>query len=211
VFFFLFEIIFDILVSLKHSARLGFFEEKNINKRYQINYLMRLALEKIPFIPFSYIMDKYRFLLFRGEINSDHELNSMWWALSIEHTGIMAAIPRSDAKNFDPGANYHIIKNIPYYRYFTASILQFQFYRALCRLQGQTKQLHMCDIYGNKYVGMKFKQMLAMGNSKSWENILFNLTGENKLESQAILEFFKPLHDWLKIENTIKDYPVGWM
>jgi len=172
---------------------------------------MRLALEKIAFIPHSYVVGKYQFLLFRGEINPYHELNSMWWALNIEYAGIMAAVPRSDANNFDPGANYHIIKNIPCYRYFIASILQFQFYRALCRLQGQTKQLHMCDIYGNKYVGMKFKEMLAMGNSQSWEDILYSLTGENKLESKAILEFFEPLHNWLKMENLRKGYPIGWM
>ncbi len=190
---------------------MGFLEEKDVNRHYEINYLMRLALQKVAFIPFSYVMDKYRFLLFRNEINLAYELNSMWWTLRIEHSGIMAAIPRNNEINFDPGAKYHISANVPYFRYFIAYILQFQFYRALCRLQGQTKQLHMCDIYGNKYVGRKFKEMLAMGNSKSWEDILENLTGENKLESQAILDFFEPLYDWLKIENSRKGYSVGWM
>ncbi|CAF1419757.1 unnamed protein product [Rotaria sordida] len=124
---------------------------------------------------------------------------------------ITIKLPRNDKKNFDAGAKYHIPSNVPYLRYFIAHILQFQFYRAMCRLQGVTKRLHMCDIYGNKYVGEKFKEMLGMGNSKSWSEILENFTGENKLESQAILDFFQPLYNWLTMENLSRGYPVGWM
>jgi peptidyl-dipeptidase A len=92
-----------------------------------------------------------------------------------------------------------------------AHILQFQFYRAMCRLQGDAKELHMCDIYGNKKVGRKFKEMLAMGNSKPWQEVLESLTGENQLEPQAMLDYFQPLYNWLKKENSRKGYPVGWM
>jgi peptidyl-dipeptidase A len=203
--------ILDILVSPAHLVKLGFVNEEDITPHYEINYLMRLALQKVAFIPFSYIMDKYRFALFRNQINREYELNSMWWALRIEHEGIMAAVPRSDATNFDAGAKYHIPANVPYLRYFIAHILQFQFYRGLCRLQGVTKRLHMCDIYGNKDVGDKFKDMLGMGSSKPWAEILESLTGETKLEPQAMLDFFKPLHTWLKKENIKRNYTVGWM
>jgi peptidyl-dipeptidase A len=68
----------------------------------------------------------------------------------------------------------------------------------------------MCDIYGNKDVGRKFKDMLAMGASKPWQDVLENLTGENKLEPQAMLDYFKPLYKWLKVENSRKGYPIGW-
>ncbi|CAF1406561.1 unnamed protein product [Rotaria sordida] len=47
--------------------------------------------------------------------------------------------------------------------------------------------------------------MLGMGNSKSWSEILENFTGENKLESQAILDFFQPLYNWLKMENLSRE------
>jgi peptidyl-dipeptidase A len=202
---------FNILVSPKHLVKLGFLDDKAINQHYEINFLMRLALQKVAFLPFSYVMDKYRFALFRNETNREHELNTAWWALRFEHGGIMAGAHRSDAVNFDPGAKYHIPSNVPYLRYFIAHILQFQFYRAMCRLQGQTKQLHLCDIYGNKDVGNKFKEMLAMGSSKPWSEVLQKLTGETKLEPQAMLDFFEPLYNWLKTENKAKGYKVGWM
>jgi peptidyl-dipeptidase A len=190
--------------------RLGFVEKEAITPHYEINYLMRIALQKVAFLPFAYVMDKYRFALFRNQIDRDHELNSMWWKLRIKHGGIMAATERSDAVNFDPGAKYHIPSNVPYSRYFIAHILQFQFYRALCRLQGQTEKIHMCDIYGNKQVGARFKEMLSMGSSQPWSQILERLTGETKLEPQAMLDYFKPLYQWLKMENLARGYPVGW-
>jgi len=198
-------------ISPTHLVKLGFLDEEKITADYEINFLMRLALQKVAFLPFGYVMDKYRFQLFRNQTNREYELNTAWWALRVEHGGIMAAVQRSDATNFDAGAKYHIPANVPYLRYFIANILQFQFYRALCRLQGETKRLHMCDIYGNEDVGKRFKDMLAMGNSKPWSEILESLTGENKLESKAMLDFFEPLYDWLKKENSAKGYPVGWM
>ncbi len=192
-------------------VKLDFIDKDTITSHYEINFLMRMALQKVAFLPYAYVMDKYRFALFRNQINRHDELNAKWWALRKQYGGIMPPVPRSDPENFDAGAKYHIPSNTPYARYFIAHILQFQFYRAMCRLQGDVERLHMCDIYGNKYVGGRFKEMLAMGSSKPWSEILESLTGENKLEPQALLDFFEPLYKWLKMENLARGYPVGWM
>lgn len=171
---------------------------------------MRMALQKVAFLPFAYVMDKYRFALFRNQIDREKDLNSFWWKLRVKYGGIQPPTTRSDATNFDPGAKYHIPANVPYSRYFIAHLLQFQFYRALCRLQGDEDRIHLCDIYGNENVGERFKEMLSMGSSKPWADVLHHLTGERKLESQAMLDFFQPLHQWLKRENSARGYPVGW-
>ncbi|UJR37123.1 hypothetical protein I4U23_029827 [Adineta vaga] len=198
-------------ISIPHLIELGFVDKDKVNSHYELNSLMRMALQKVAFLPFAYVMDKYRFALFRNQINRDTELNAKWWALRKQYGGLMPPVPRSDPENFDPGAKYHVTSNTPYARYFIAHILQFQFYRALCQLHGHEGQLHMCDIYGNKKVGERFKQMLALGSSKPWSEVLISLTGENKLEPQAMLDYFEPLHKWLKMENLARGYPVGWM
>ncbi|CAF3665561.1 unnamed protein product [Rotaria sp. Silwood1] len=198
-------------ISPTHLITLGFLDENVVNSHYEINYLLRLALQKVAFLPFAYVMDKYRFLLFRDEIDHENdELNSIWWTLRIKHGGIMPPVPRNDKENFDAGAKYHIPSNVPYLRYFIAHILEFQLYRSMCQLQGVTERFHMCDIYGNKHVGEKLKDMLDMGNSKSWPEVLQSLNGETKLDSGAILDFFQPLYEWLKKENDARGYPVGW-
>lgn len=171
---------------------------------------MRMALQKVAFLPFGYVLDKYRFALFRNQIDRANELNTKWWQMRTQYGGLKAPAARQDPENFDPGAKYHVVSNTPYARYFLSHILQFQFYRALCRLQGQTERLHMCDIYGNRQVGNRFRQMLAMGSSKPWPEVLKSLTGESQLEPQAMLDYFKPLYKWLKIENLARGYPIGW-
>ncbi len=197
-------------MSPKHLIQLGFLDKNTINSQYEINHLMRVALEKIPLVSFAYTIDKYRYALFRDQIKVPTELNAKWWEMRLQYGGIMPPVPRHDPENFDPGAKFHVATNVPYAQYLIALAFQFQFHRGLCRLQGDTKRLHMCDIHGNKHVGEKFRQMLELGSSKLWPEALKSLTGESQLEPQAMLDFFEPLHRWLKMENLARGYPVDW-
>jgi peptidyl-dipeptidase A len=41
---------------------------------------MDIALKKLAFLPFGYLMDKYRWQVFRGVINSTN-YNEKWWEM----------------------------------------------------------------------------------------------------------------------------------
>jgi len=49
-----------------------------------------------------------------------------------------------------------------------------------------------------------------MGQSRPWPEALKALTGENKMDATAILDYFAPLKTWLDEQNKAKNYPVGW-
>ena len=104
------------LVSPTHLVKLGFLDENDINDEYEINYLFRIALQKVAFMPFGYTLDKYRFLLFRDQIDHETELNAKWWSLRKQYGGIDPPVERHDPINFDPGAKYHVASNTPYFR-----------------------------------------------------------------------------------------------
>ena len=89
-----------------------------------------------------------------------------------------------------------------------AVILQFQFYRAMCKEAGFTGPLYRCSFYGNKAAGAKFNQMLEMGQSKPWPDALYALTGEKQMDAGAMMEYFAPLKQWLDEQN--KGKQVGW-
>ena len=110
--------------------------------------------------------------------------------------------------DFDPGAKYHVAANVPYSRYFLAAILQFQFYRALCKEAGWTGPLYRCSFYDNKKAGAKLWQMLSLGASKPWPDALQVLTGQREMDATAILDYFAPLKQWLDAQN--KGKKVGW-
>jgi peptidyl-dipeptidase A len=162
-------------------------------------FLLQRALDKVAFLPFGYLVDQWRWKVFSGEIKAD-EYNKGWWDLRAKYQGLAPPAPRSE-QDFDAGAKYHVPANTPYARYFLAHILQFQFHRALCREAGFTGPLYQCSIYGNKRAGEKLKQMLALGLSKPWPEALKTMTGEDKMDATAILDYFAPLKQWLDAEN----------
>jgi peptidyl-dipeptidase A len=164
-----------------------------------IGFLLQRSLEKVAFLPFGYLVDQWRWKVFSGEVGPG-DYNKAWWELRAKYQGVAPPAPRSE-QDFDAGAKYHVPANTPYARYFLAAILQFQFHRALCREAGFNGPLYQCSIYGNKKAGEKLKQMLAMGLSKPWPEALKTMTGEDKMDATAIIDYFAPLKQWLDEEN----------
>ncbi|MEP7342929.1 MAG: M2 family metallopeptidase [Acidobacteriota bacterium] len=169
------------------------------DEKADIGLLLRLALDKVAFLPFGYLVDQWRWKVFSGEVSSG-DYNKAWWELREKYQGVAAPDARNE-NDFDAGAKYHVAGNTPYARYFLAHILQFQFHRALCREAGYQGPLNRCSIYGNKAAGEKLKKMLEMGQSRPWPEALKALTGEEKMDATAILDYFAPLKTWLDEQN----------
>lgn len=80
-------------------------------------------------------------------------------------------------------------------------------HRALCIEAGQfdpddeTKPLHKCDIDKSLAAGAKLREGLELGLSQHWSVALERMTGETELSGDAVIEYFKPLYDYLKEEN----------
>ena len=171
-----------------------------------LGLLLRLALDKVAFLPFGLMVDQWRWKVFSGEIGPE-EYNEGWWDLRTEYQGIRAPVPRSEA-DFDPGAKYHIPANTSYTRYFLAHILQFQFHRALCEVAGVEGPLHRCSIFGNLEAGARLNTMLAMGASRPWPDALEVVTGQREMDATAILDYFAPVQAWLDEQNAGRS--CGW-
>ena len=167
-----------------------------------IGFLLNRALDKVAFLPFGYLVDQWRWKVFSGEVGPG-DYNKAWWELREKYQGVAPPVPRSE-QDFDAGAKYHVPANTPYARYFLAAILQFQFHRALCREAGFNGPLYQCSIYGNKKAGEKLRAMLAMGLSKPWPEALKAMTGEEKMDATAIIDYFAPLKIWLDEQNAKK-------
>ncbi|MEX2154714.1 MAG: M2 family metallopeptidase [Gemmatimonadaceae bacterium] len=168
--------------------------------------LLRQALDKVAFLPFGLLIDQWRWKVFGGEVTPAN-YNAAWWDLRNRYQGVSAPLARSEA-DFDPGAKYHIPANTPYSRYFLARVLQFQFYRAMCREAGWTGPLYRCTFYGNKNAGAKLQAMLQLGSSTPWPEALYAMTGERRMDAGALAEYFQPLKVWLDEQNRGKT--IGW-
>jgi peptidyl-dipeptidase A len=171
-----------------------------------LGLLMRRALEKVAFLPFGLLIDQWRWQVFSGKIQPA-DYNRAWWELRRKYQGVRPPVARSE-EDFDPGAKYHVPANVPYTRYFLAEILEFDFHRGLCRVAGQKGPLHRCSIYGNAAAGKALARMLELGQSRPWPEALKTVTGSERMDATAILDYFAPLKTWLDEQN--RGRKCGW-
>ena len=172
-----------------------------------LGILMKLALEKMAFMPFGLLVDQWRWKVFSGEIQPA-DYNKAWWQLREKYQGVRAPVARTE-DDFDPGAKYHVAASVPYTRYFLAHILQFQFHRGLCEAAGyKGGPLNRCSIYGSKAAGERLNKMLSMGLSQPWPEALKVATGTEQMDATAILDYFAPLKTWLDQQN--QGRKCGW-
>jgi peptidyl-dipeptidase A len=171
-----------------------------------IGLLLRQAMDKVAFLPFGLLVDKYRWGIYSGQIQPAG-YQAGWDKLRLQYQGIAPPVARDESK-FDAGAKYHVPASVPYTRYFLARLLQFQFYKAACDAAGWKGPLHRCSFYGDKKVGAKLNAMLEMGASKPWPDALQAFTGSRAMSGKAMVEYFAPLKTWLDKQNRGKS--CGW-
>ena len=188
--------------------KIGFIssEEATSAKKDPIGLLMKQALEGVVVIPWALTLDKWRSGVFNGEIEESN-LNSSWWDMRESYQGITSPVNRSE-DYFDPGAKYHIPANTPYTRYYLARIMQYQFHEALCNAMNFDGLLHECSIYGNQIAGEKIISTMALGQSQPWQDAFENITGSRKLSGSSVMNYYKPLKEWLDKQN--ENRMCGW-
>lgn len=140
-------------------VKIGLLDEYKGTKEDSINALYKQALERVAFLPFGLLIDKWRWDVF-SKVVADTEWNEHWWNLRKKYQKVVPPVERSE-QDFDPGAKYHVPGNSKYISYFVSHILEFSFYKALCIEAGEyepnkpDKPLHECDFYKSKQAGQK--------------------------------------------------------
>jgi len=182
-------------VTPAYLRRLHFIEREPRDDHGLIDVQLKEALDRVAFLPFGLLIDRWRWDVFSGKVKPDR-YDATWWDLRRRYQGVAPPVERSEA-DFDPGAKYHVPANVPYSRYFLARILQFQFHRALCKAMGFKGPLHACTIDHNVVAGERLWKMLSLGASRPWQDALEAMTGERQMDAGAMLEYFAPLQKWL--------------
>ncbi|KAF7494107.1 Angiotensin-converting enzyme [Sarcoptes scabiei] len=191
----------------EHLTKIRLLAEDSIcDEKLTLNYQMHMALDKIAFLPFAYLMDAYRWDLFSGKVSLDR-MNEHWWWYRLQFQGISPPNKRSE-EDFDAGAKYHIPASVEYIRYFVSFIIQFQFHKALCEIAQPDVPLYRCDIDGSVESGKRLAEMLALGSSVKWPTAMKLITGSEKMSAAPLIEYFQPLFDY--IDEQLCNETIGW-
>uniref|UniRef100_A0A8C9K4W5 Angiotensin-converting enzyme n=2 Tax=Panthera tigris TaxID=9694 RepID=A0A8C9K4W5_PANTA len=172
----------------------------------EINFLLKQALTIVGTLPFTYMLEKWRWMVFKGEIPKEQWMQK-WWEMKREIVGVVEPVPH-DETYCDPASLFHVANDYSFIRYYTRTIYQFQFQEALCRIAKHEGPLHKCDISNSSEAGKKLLQMLTLGKSKPWTLALEHVVGEKNMNVTPLLKYFEPLFTWLKEQN--RNSFVGW-
>ncbi|CAH4035596.1 unnamed protein product [Pieris brassicae] len=100
--------------SPRHLQTLGLVQRSIDDTAHDTNYLFTQAMDKLAFLPFALVMDRWRWDVFTGDVRKE-QYNCHWWRLREQYQGVKPPVLRSEL-DFDPGSKYHIPANIPYIR-----------------------------------------------------------------------------------------------
>ena len=67
----------------------------------------------------------------------------------------------------------------------------------------------VCQLIGfGAAAGRQYREMLAAGASRPWQDTLRRFAGTDRVDAAALLEYFAPLREWLAQENAGRT--CGW-
>ncbi|KAK3528365.1 hypothetical protein QTP86_034135 [Hemibagrus guttatus] len=119
----------------------------------EINFLLKQALTIVATLPFTYMLEEWRWQVFQETIPKEQWMRR-WWEMKRELVGVVEPLPR-DETYCDPPALFHVSGDYSFIRYFTRTIYQFQFQAALCKEAGHSGALYKCDITNSTKAGNK--------------------------------------------------------
>jgi peptidyl-dipeptidase A len=166
----------------------------------QVRALLDRALTgPIVFLPFAVgTMSHFEKALYSDDL-PDEQFQSHWWELVGRYQNVAPPSERP-ADGCDACSKTHII-NDPgeYYDYALAEVLVYQFHDHICREILQ-QDPHACNYYGRPEVGQYLHEILRVGATRDWREVLMSATG-SELSAAPMLEYYRPLLDYLNTEN----------
>ena len=166
----------------------------------EIRWLLTQALQgPVVFLPFACgTMTHWEHDFYENNLPR-HLLNTRWWEYAARYQGIAPPAPRGE-EYCDPATKTHIIDDpAQYYDYALSAVILHQLHRFICR-EILHQDVRSANYFGNRQVGRYLQSVLQLGATRDWAIVLRQATGED-LSSEALMEYFAPLQEWLAGQN----------
>ena len=173
----------------------------------EIAWLLDEALDQaVVFIPFAAgTMSFFEHDLYEESLPVG-EFNRRWWEHAGRFQGIAPPGPRGE-EFCDACTKTHVTDDpAQYYDYAMAFVIKYQLHTYIARnILGQDPR--NCNYYGNEEVGEFLWDLLSLGATRDWREVIVEKTG-SEVSTKAMLDYFEPLVAYLKEQN--RGRQVGW-
>lgn len=173
----------------------------------EIAWLLDEALDQaVVFIPFSAgTMSFFEHDLYEDDLPVN-DFNKRWWAHAGRFQGIAPPSPRGE-EFCDACTKTHITDDpAQYYDYAMAFVIKYQLHTYIAK-NILNQDPRNCNYYGNEDVGKFLWDLLRLGATRDWREVLKEKTG-SEVSTKAMLEYFEPLVAFLEEQNSGRE--IGW-
>ena len=174
----------------------------------RINQQMKMALDKVAFLPFGLLIDKWRWDVFAGKIAARRLQRRRGGRSKQKYQGVAPPVART-ADDFDPGAKYHVARSIA-----VRPLLP----RAHLPVPVPPRALQGGGLHGAARPVLDLRQQGRRARSSwrcsrwarasPWPDAMEAVGAGRKADAGRMLEYFAPLRSWLKDQN--KGQQCGW-
>jgi len=170
----------------------------------QIQWMLNQALNgPVTFLPFACgTMTHWEHDFYVEPLPAD-EMNARWWEYAARFQGITP--PAARGEEFCDAATKTHISDDPaqYYDYALSSVILYQLHDYISReILNEAPQT--ATYWERPEVGAYLQKILKPGATRDWRELMLEATGE-KLSTRAMLAYYEPLLEWLKVQNEGRD------
>lgn len=175
-------------------------------KTNEIQALLKEALNYVAFIPWSAgVMTRFEHDLYAENL-PQNQFNQRWWELKAKYQGIAPPSQRGE-EYCDAASKTHISDDAAqYYDYALSFAIMFQIHNHIAK-NILKEDPRATNYYGNKEVGEFLHELLSVGATRDWRELMRETVGED-ISARAMLEYFEPLMVFLKELNEGKSYTL---
>lgn len=132
-----------------------------------------------------------------------HLFNTRWWEYSVQFQGIKPASNRGEM-DCTPAIRADVIGS-PTRGVDEALglVIAHQLHRYICK-NILNEDVRLANYRGRTAVGRYLQSVMQLGATRDWTQVMREATGE-ELSSEALLEYYQPLSDWLAEQNAGRD------
>lgn len=166
----------------------------------RVRWLLSQALHgPVVFIPFACgTVAHWEHDLYAGELPR-HLFNERWWQHAAAFQGIAPPTARGE-EHCDPAALPAVHEQpAELFDLAISHVISHQLHRYICA-QILQQDVHAANYHGNRQVGIYLDSILAAGATRDWNQLLREATG-GELSATAMLDYYEPLHAWLREQN----------
>jgi peptidyl-dipeptidase A len=162
--------------------------------------LLAEALDNaVVFLPWSAgAMTHFEYELYEKRLPAD-QFNKRWWELVAQYQGVAPPAVRGEDYCDACTKNNLIEDAAQYYDHAVAMLLKYQLHDYIAR-KILNQDPRRCNYAGSKEAGRWLHEILSLGATRDWRQVIKEKTGED-LSPQAMVEYFRPLEEHLAKVN----------